>query len=356
MLPLTIPPRMRFGNTSQPVFRSEAAPVLLSTDLDLTLVSWQKADPGYDEVALQGSVRAINRYRPQMAVHLNTGRGLASFKNAVARMPSAFSRLPVDFLSLNNGLELYVNRNHQRADQWIAGLRMEDQDPEYRDAIRRRTGWDFPEIKRARETVLARQGYVEAIRPDLTPHNYRGMRTFVREFRGRTFVVQCFDDQPGIKFFEQKDGASVFSPALSRYLHRLVNAIAAEAATRTGPLQTFKFADEVRDHGQHFGMYILMPKGVDKGAAVRAVLDRFMLDPKAVITAGDHRHNDTELLTPWRFPVGNRGHVRNYPVLSGTDAVLARKLQKRPRALSVPQGHLEGGIDRQMGRILDTLA
>lgn len=331
-------------------------PVLFSTDLDLTLIKWQSGDPGFDEVALQRNARAIRQYRPQMAVHINTGRGLHSFQNAVAKAAHIFKQIPVDFLSLNNGMELYVNRAGERSDRWIAGLKTTDQDPGYQAAIARRTHWNFEVIRRARESVLARRGFAESIRPDLVPKNYMGMRVFVRESRGRTFVAQMFNDQPGIKFFEYQNGQVVFTPALGRYLHGLINEIKAEAEKTTGPLSTFKYADEVKDKGQHFGLYILMPRGVNKGLAVKDVLDRFMLDPQAVISAGDHSHNDTELLTPWRFPVGDRGHVRNYPILSGQDAHLTRKLARRPRTETVPQAYLDTGIQRQMGKVLDRMA
>jgi hypothetical protein len=71
---------------------------------------------------------------------------------------------------MNNGQELYINRKHQRADQWVTRLRPGDADKAWEKSVRDRTGWDQQAVPQEFTALLTTLGY-RKISDDKTPEN-----------------------------------------------------------------------------------------------------------------------------------------------------------------------------------------
>lgn len=344
-----IRPLPQFGASK--TVTKDARPVLLSTDIDGTLISWQKRPPGYNELALTRTINAVRDAYDQglMAVHLNTGRGLTSVQQAVRATQKDISKLPVDYLSLNNGQELYVNAKHLRADTWILSLKESDRERGWSLKIHRNTGWESSAVTRAKTDVFSRNGFQEIQAPEMVSPGYEGIRTYEKQEGGRRIIVQSFDNQPGFKLFSwDANGQNLIDEdmAIGR---KLTAQIRAALCKRPEPIQTDLKKLLVDQNGHHFAMFVPVPRGIHKGAAVKELLSRFMSRPQAVITAGDEIYNDADMLLPFRYEVNGK-RVRNLPIISGGQRALTEKVRNR-QVEAVSSGDLGPAIEKQLAKV-----
>ena len=347
-----------------PKLQAAGKPVLLSSDIDDTLIHWTNHGQDFNELAMRGTVNTVNRHRDKLAVHLNTGRGLSSVQQAAVRTAPILKDLPVDFLSLNNGLELYVNKRHERADQWIQHLTEADQDPVWKAAVAAKTGWQFDRVRATREKILKANGFVkQPVADPAAGGTFRNMDTWTRPAAsGHTLLVQCFGNQPGFKFSELVPGVDGapdgqdWTPGLHRVAQRMLREY--RDVLKADGIVTQDHWMSGEEGPRKFGIYTLVPKGIQKGAGIQGVLDQFMPRVQAVITAGDHHYNDTDALKPrgFRREQNPKVFVPNYPILSGPNTILQDRLKNRPRHVEVPMGYLGPGIDQQVGRIFNRTA
>lgn len=340
-------------------------PILLSTDFDDTLVHWQNAALGADELALTRNIQTIQAARPHLTVHINTGRGLGSMQEATRRIQSLMARLPLDFLSLNNGQELYVNRRQQRADRWILSLTPADREPGWAFRIQQNTGWHAPSVAQVRNHVLERAGFQPELRPrPAALDGSSGARVFSKTVRGQTLRLEHNPSQPGFLLYAlDEQGQPFFGPAQKRMgmslLAQMQKALASPRSIRRMTQNPQATAVQTNPgfllHRNGLtavaGIFTLLPQGIHKGSAIEELLQHHLPHTEAVITAGDQSYNDLEAMAPSHYP----GHheiapadIPNYPIVSGTDAKLLDSVADNPRHQAVPVGRLDQALRHQI--------
>lgn len=332
-------------------------PVLLSTDVDSTLIAWNPATNLPDEVKLQRIKSLLKTFRPKVAVHINTGRGLTSMKQA-ARHLSGF---PVDFLSVNNGEELYINRTGLPADQWIKALTQRDQEAGWQRRVFLKTGWDQKRYHHIFKDILKAEGFKPIDASRLEVSQFKNVTAHAKQLpNGETVVVHWYGDQPayavsGAVLSKNDQGKTIFkrtcTPAIRRFAGQLQTKIL-EKLGKSG-VQAGATHHTVEMDSAHVPVYSIFPQGYSKATPVAEIVNRFMTHVKGVITAGDHHYNDTPMLSALRYRVSPNHTVRNYPVISGKNTILWSHVGSHPRVTRVEEGDLAPGIRRQLGRILN---
>lgn len=351
---------------SFPTLRSEARPlplfgqarripapkVAISMDIDDTLVRWGNWSSQPDEVGLAQTVKILQENRNRLVSILNTGRSLSYMQD----IANVLKDVPVDYLVLNNGQEIYINRQGKRTDQWLASLTHGHQDRRWREAIRDVTGWDLKQVllPRLKAFLMEEEGFSFMEQPpDFTLDLDLTLQRTSQD--GESLMAVLVPDQSGI-IFTMASGAfgAEHQAEANGIMARLVEALNALGVNAQSTGHYFSHSLE-RDFHRRFYRAWLSPQGITKASGLQRVLRR---EPsvKAVITAGDHGFNDTEMLT--RPSYANRYHQRlpNYPILSGNDenGELAQRLTQkiaRGSITYVESGRIGPAIEQQLQRL-----
>lgn len=311
-----------FGRQAKP----PAAKIAVSLDVDNTLVRWGSWSSNPDEVGLAHTAKVLNANRDRLVTVLNTGRSLS----ALQRIAGVLRDVPVDYLVLNNGQEIYFNRQNEPTDRWLSGLTPRDQDRRWRQSVRDVTGWDFKHVLLPRlKAFLAEEGFAATGKqPDFTRHPTLTQTSESKE-NGRLMAV-LVPDQSGIIFTTASgDFTEAHQQEADAMMARFTDALKAAGvhAESAGYYFSHKLSDAPDRRFYHAW---LSPRGITKASGLQRVLRR---EPgvKAVITAGDHGYNDTEILTRSSFFSRHHQPVPNYPILCGEDEndELARLLPQK---------------------------
>ncbi len=327
-------------------------PVLLSTDLDDTLVHWLPTGKP-DEMKLARNKQTLRKSRSELVVHVNTGRGLTAFKE----LGPLLKRMPLDFLSLNNGQELYVNQNAKDAVSWVRSLAPEDQEKTWKQHIKRTRGWDAAQVMQTLQEQLQAMG----LKHSAQLGNRQVYTCFVTP--QRMMNVSMYSDQPAIFVQEvwlKSDGTPEKREATAQshdLAVQLMNRVIRQLTPAMRISMDWKVSNKV---GQSYGIYILEPQGIHKGNVIDYLTRRLLKQPRAVITAGDHEYNDQEMLSRLSYQAqahrspGNqsgRKSVPNYPIVSGNRPALVEALKAHPRVEQVELGELQPGLEAQLEKI-----
>lgn len=341
-------PRVQFGFRQSVINK----PVLLSSDLDDTLLHWQgdHAAGGHDRQALQQTTQRLRYYSDRLAVHVNTGRGLTSMQHAAPYLKG----VPIDYLSLNNGQELYVNRQRQRSDQWIANLTAADQEPVWRAWIAKQTGWQAPQVQTIMRSVIETAGYQVDDSFRFENDQFKHYVTFQRQLPNREIaLVNWFPDQPvftisGLRYHSQGGAYRVYDAPVAEEGERLMAAIRHALAQQK--IQITPIPLVASYEGAPFRMGVLTPAGINKASVIDALAQWYLPRLKAVLTAGDHPYNDSDMLLRDQYRGKKRlrllrRSIPNYPILSGAHPAMVNPFAQHPRGVQVPAGYLGQGLD-----------
>lgn len=350
---------------SIPLFRNNsvqhqnAKPILVSTDIDDCLIPWEnrKRNGPFNELALQRAVDVTNEARDVIALHWNTGRNLASLKNLAeptAKACAILDGMQLDFLSTNNGQELYINANHSKTSDWIRALKDADTDPNWTQDIERRTGWSLLKVVQARAEVLDAQGFTELFgeaAQRLALPTYRGLRVYTKPLpNGGLLTMQCFDTQPGFRVSEWQEGRGHLDTETVEQAGLRLQTALQQALKERFKTETTLGHKPMEAGGAHFEAFTLFPDGVNKGAVVEMLLNTYFSQPRAVIGMGDDAYNDLDLLNPLTFEVQNQP-IPNYPVIVGENEVAYRAAAANPFHEHVPVEAWDQGLSRQVAKI-----
>lgn len=338
----TPPASPKFGQR-KPLYSHNPKPYLLSLDFDQTMIRWLKGDDkAFDELALRRNVDAIRASYPISAVHVNTGRGLHSFQKVAGVASPFLARMPLDYLSLDNGRELYVNKRHERADKWIARLRTTDAERSWQEKI----GWKPAIVNDAIRRLALEAGYVQV---GTTANANMNMTTYTRTGNGLTWTLQALDNPSAFLIYAEAAGEKnqVFDEPQRAHGRRLAEHLLGQLASLG--IEARYGLEEKHAGDQNYGYFVFAPANVDKGAAIRELLDHYFSKPQAVITAGDSSYNDTPALAPLAYD-GKKPEqpVLNYPIVLGQDDVLAKAVQDNPRHEISTESRLDQAITRQL--------
>lgn len=326
-------------------------PVLLSADLDDTMVAWEKKDPwvargdlSCDTQKLARNAQALQSHRSQLAVNINTGRGLSSLQQVAPHLKP----IPVDYLSLNNGQELYINWHQVPTDEWIAKLKPTDASRVWKAFLHQATGWDATTVLAILNQTLQEEGFLPLARPFKEGAAFNNFQSVEKRLANNSqLIVNSYDNQPTFAIHGLTDGDTVFEAAHEQ----------AALALRDKILEKLKALGiqgsaslDTPYPGALFKILVFSPQQINKASILEYLIQQSMPDLQGVITAGDSPNNDLELLSTPAF--GNPPVIPNYPIVSGDHPGLVNPFAKHPTVARVPRGDLALGIQTQMQRIL----
>lgn len=116
-------------------------PVLISLDVDGTLLPWRPNGTDYDQTAFLRYQHALQEpaLKKDSFIVLNTGRGLKATK----QLAPILGRFPIDALAINDGQQLFIKPalNPQlhpsyANQQWIQQLNFKQQDPGWKKELK----------------------------------------------------------------------------------------------------------------------------------------------------------------------------------------------------------------------------
>jgi hydroxymethylpyrimidine pyrophosphatase-like HAD family hydrolase len=338
--------------------QENSKPILISTDIDDCLIPWEnrKRNGPFNELALQRAVDVTNQAADSIALHWNTGRNLASLKNLAeptAKTKPILDGMKLDFLSTNNGQELYVNVQHAKTSDWIRGLAETDMDPRWTQDIEQRTGWSLSKVVQARANVLEAQGFNE-VKGDETQSlilpTYKDLRIYARPLGTALLTVQCFDTQPGFRISEWSAGQGHLNTEAAEQAGLSLQVALQKALKDLYGTETTLSHKPMEAGAARFLAFTLFPLGVNKGAILNLLLSAYMPQAQAVITVGDDDYNDLDLLQPDTFTVDHR-ELPNYPVVVGENQPAKQAVADNPRHELVELEHWDAGVTKQLQKI-----
>lgn len=334
-------------------------PIVFSTDLDSTLLRWDTTLGSFDPLAVKSNAKALRQNRPHLAVHINTGRGLTTMKQA----GPVLKDVPVDLLSTGNGEDLFVNWRGERTDCWLAGLKQSDADPFWTQYIKTQTNWDAASVQRIMQTVFREDGYLPLVPNPFNEGPFQDNHALIRNLSsGERLIIQHYNDQPGFIIGLMREEASPdgtvqyrksYPATVQAHAEQLLTRIQDGLARQGIPTETLTGRIMRRD-GQ-YGLLSVAPPGITKATAIEGLRQFYMPRLKAAITAGDSLYNDVPMLQAQTYGQGRR-QIPNYPILSGDLPGMREKLQHQANLVQMPEGRLAPAIHQQTRRILDRQA
>lgn len=341
--------------------KPNSQPVLISTDIDDCLIPWEgrKRNGPFNELALQRAVDVTRQANDLIALHLNTGRNLASLKNLVeptAKTCALLDAMQIDFLSTNNGQELYINQSQAQTSEWIRNLKEADTDPCWTEDIERQTGWSLPKVIQSRASVFAAQNFHEVLGEEaqrLMIPTYKNLRIYTKTIAAnRTITIQSFDTQPGFRVSEW-DGQNHLNTDAVEKAGLAVQSTLQQVLKEQYGTDTTLSHKPMEAGGAHFQAFTFFPVGVNKGAVLGLLLKTYMPNAQAVVTVGDDDYNDLELLQPSHFQF-NEHQLPNYPVVVGENVKAKQAVTTNPRHELVDLEYWDSGIAKQIAKIRQT--
>lgn len=325
-----------------------AKSLMFCTDIDGTLINWENFTEQVVPVGLADSLSFLGENQAQLSTTLNTGRGLCSWKETLSkirRLPKELlENAPIDFLVVNNGQNIFKNKNKKPSLTWMQGLKAGDEDKRWKKALRDVTGWDLKTFTKTMEQVLTEQGFRK--RPKNKPSKPEKLDYRVNfeysALDGQTVEAVIYPDQPAFRFAVNKNSRFTVNAI------RLAQAVADKihhTLTQKGWSAEYKMILLDRPPNQEL-VYVFKPKAIHKAVALQYILNQSP-DVKAVITAGDNDYNDTELLThPYQSAKGQP--VERFAILSGGQLEFLQKLTRLPNLLQVPVGELAPALKQHL--------
>lgn len=284
--------------------------VLISLDFDDTLIRWTEYGKQADELAFKRTRKRLKKLYPQSVIVINTGRALPS----VQSLAHFFKHIPVDVLALNNGQELYLNKQRKRADRWIHGLKASKQHRPWKQGIVNQTNWHGNQVKKTVWKTLKEHGF----------KLHASFQEGAKVYRTTTPHGEQVDAR---RDYEPAFALTTYTPTLSDRVHQLSRELAEkikQALRYRGILAhyyPFHFRKQpTKNETFFYGGHCFTPEGVHKGAVVDYLVKK-LPHIKAVITGGDY-YNDLEMLRSPAYINGHGNQVPNYAVISGESSGL----------------------------------
>lgn len=342
---LTFPlvkPVIRFQGQTAP----STKPVLLSVDIDQTLIKWTQFGLRHDEVALARTVKALQSAKDKSVILLNTGRGLDSIR----QIAPLLKNVPFDYLALNNGMELYKPPTDKPVEPWLTQLSAKQQGRLWQKDIKAQTGLTTRTIIKAIHDVATREGFVKSQGSSARPGFTQVLPS------GETLTIERYPTEAA---FAITGTAESLSPQQVLYVQGLAGKIA-QALKQQGLDVVCKqgtFKRGIPEGGEkRYTVFRYFPKAISKASVLQHVASQ-MPGLRAVVTAGDHHDNDTEMLTQVFYKTACGKRVVNYPILSGNDPKLLDDLKQQSKRypgfnfLQSTQGDIGTQIKGLMDRI-----
>ena len=304
MRPVLTPPSQSlclqhlFGQKKAPSNRpvqhnTKTAPVLVSLDVDRSLVQETQPDVTHD------TIQMLNRLHDQHAIRtvLNTGNSLERLKKY--DFGKKLTGLKLDGMALSDGNTVFLNQkpNTTTADRWIQIVTPKDASPQWRqhlDQTLTQAHWNSDNVAKAFERI-------QKTIPLLKTFSVVKVAPLVIKLKSQDFLINA---QPA----RLKPAIEALTEALDH------EGIQTQVTYAANEIPTPHIAIKIR------------PKGVNKAHPIDYFLNQWQ--SKAVVTLGDS-HNDLPALMPKNY--GSHKTVANHPVLLKGDSFLEQALDEHPR-------------------------
>lgn len=297
--------------------------VLVYTDVDDTLIDWQKYNLGKDEEKLARTQDTFTAHAEEIVLVPSTSRGISEMQ----RLADDMRGFPIEMLGLNNGQRLFVNERGLPGDQFVRELGPHHEDPEWKVMVREQYHWDLEAVTGAIGELVAEAGYSEIARfePPLET-----LVNFQKTVGDELVTVSYYPDQASFAIRNGRGGVPgpVHKAAGDELMNRLLERLEPQGIELTH--KSFLYQDE-----QY--LYLLEPAGLDKAQLLEHLTTRF---PQVthIVTAGD-ADNDTML-----YPDRYNGRD-NHRIISGDRRSLVERLEGQPRVIQVDEGELGPGLE-----------
>jgi hydroxymethylpyrimidine pyrophosphatase-like HAD family hydrolase len=283
-------------------------PVLFATDVDECLMDWK---PGQRSVALDNeklheTKAAIRSARCRMYVGLNTARSIEK----LGPLKPFLKGMSLDYLSLENGQEIYWNTRYQSTARWIDGLTHAKADASWNKTVSQ-TGWQLAPAKKIIRESLIQQGFTptDSVDPHspLTGALPNGQAVKIGFFSPRMSSFNVTIQNP--------------LPDAQRYCDQLgeqVRKALASAGIQIDPV-SFPLEEPSSEGKQVHFINAYRPKGIHKKAALDHIAQQ-LPGIRAVITAGDNiQLNDGQMLKATHFLTKEGVNAPNYAILTNAE-------------------------------------
>lgn len=326
------------SQTAAPTSCTEPASVLFFSDIDDTFVPWKRYNQVADVDKLARTRQTLQNYEGETVNGLCSARGLSS----IQQLAPFFKGVPLQFIGTNGGQQVYLNYDHQPAEEWLTNLKTCDSDKTWdQEVFNRSGGFNTQLVMRATHGVLSEMGFQRCAVPLPPPHQDRD--AYVAPIPGKpgeVAVVALTKDQTTLMF--RADFQDVNKPLTDS--HRAFAQFLAKKLEQRLTSQGVKLtAKEFVDQACH-QIYLLEPRNITKESLLDHLVSRYP-NVLAVITAGDNT-NDT-MLKPTAF-----GNVQNYRILSGERPELAQMLDGQANVEFTPMGELGPALENHLALLL----
>jgi hydroxymethylpyrimidine pyrophosphatase-like HAD family hydrolase len=343
--------------TTTPRFGSTRFPDILNvSDIDDTFLPWKTGQYNIEvsHPILEKLKAAFLDLQDRFINAFVTGRGLSSMK----RLAHFFKDVPVQFLALDNGKHLFINRRNEPAEKWIGSLSADAEDQDWKNHLKTRAKWDHELLLETAKTTLTQDGF-----QGVSNHGHEGLAMPEDHIYQRKVpnypnpLVQTLVDlwrmllgrpapalmplnlmiNPDESAFHLLKGEKQDRKFYTRWGDNFAKTVATQLARHNNPVQW-----ERSDHG-HYLYYFFTPKTIviNKASVVDFLLRQKLSVKnsqhlKAVLTYGDSQ-NDIPLLSRRHFTTVDGRKLPVFPTLSGTKLLDNIAVKTHPRLIVAQQ-------------------
>ena len=304
------------GNTARRT--SAGKPVVIQVDIDHTLIAWaDRKNQIPEETGLREAIDELKTHEENAVVGISTARALAE----TTRLATMLAGVPLDFVAINSGQQLFFNKGGKPAEQFLKELDFNDVDAEWDSTLQEQHRWNGLKASVLLRHQLKESGFRKRENENLAQ---------TEELYGKKGLdVRVQPDQTFFKFRVHKNGNKEDVESFMKDLHKLFQDNGLDC----------KLGGEYR-WGRDL-VRNLEPGGPNKSILLEHVVDR-LPSTEFVLTAGDRAD---DVLRPKE--VAGRP---NYRVVAGS-----RKETKALRAQAgvarTERGFIAPGIQTQMNSI-----
>lgn len=364
-------PSVRFGSETQP-----SPDILYASDIDNTFLPWKdgKYNLEIHPQPFEALKATVLKFQDRFLMSFVSGRGLSAIKV----LADYFKEIPIRFLALDNGKQLFENHLKLPADQWLRQLSAADNDKDWEKELKTEAKWDSKVLIQTTLQTLNEKGFRE-VSPDQRPaiametdHVFEAtvpaypnpiLNAFNTVF---SKVYNTLSSKPiasgpvSVKAIVNPDETVLYlltenpatDPVAKRWGQHLTQNLIKKLNKNGYPIKA-----QTSKHPEYFYFfYEPKIKEVNKASVIDFILSKKYPEALAkgiqgVFTFGDSQ-NDVAMLQRRNFTGPNQRQIPAYPTLSGTDLAEEKTLKNHPRLqISQQQGALSSAVLSNLAKV-----
>ncbi|HEY9687390.1 MAG TPA: phospholipase D-like domain-containing protein [Coleofasciculaceae cyanobacterium] len=316
---------LRFGTLHQKALPGKHKPILLSLDLDRSLLKWKRYNETIDMDEFNRVIRLIHKHRDHVTVAVNTARS----PDAIKMIGHLFKHFPLDYLILHDGKMLIPKTDPDMpTDQWIYSLNAE---AAHDRGWQREVVWPIQRVLDIQDEVLKQEGFIpdpqqpqqgeagwlrlNLIKPDGKHPPYRILGS-----TADMISPMLLAEPPELR------------PHLLQYANDMARKMVERIRRENLPAEPHIYQWK-STWGDMFHVFGPSRPGIHKASPIEYLVREFD-QPKHVVSVGDSG-NDREMLTAPGYRDKHGHAVTNTPIYHnniGLEDTLYRELAPNPEA------------------------